>query len=733
MATTPARIARDGTSGGEPSARLNSGATAPHDTEPPGASGEEATEADAIARMPGRITVPGGPPVIPPVRPPPTFGPEPASGPVPVPVGEPTKVGPPPDPGKLGIAPPAGHLQAAPANAPQAPAKLVAAPLGAPGPVLSNMAAVGTPVTTGAPGMPFNPLPTPAAPRVAAKPLPPVAEGTAVGIAPLPPPAKPTRGPGAKEPVLTRRCTSCDGLYPADFLVCPRDATPLVAADASETDPLVGKLIGETYQIIRVIGEGGMGRVYEARHLRLKERRFAVKCLHSELARNPEMAARFLREAESASSIKHVNVVDVFDVHHLPGADGTPYMVGEFLEGEELADYVDRRGPLEPRGAAKVARQVCSALAAAHARGIVHRDMKPENIFVLASSIAAVERNESRSLQVKVLDFGISKAGHGDNSQLTKTGVIMGTPSYMSPEQARGRSVDHRADIYSLGACLYFMVTGRRPFDSDDPTSTLSMVLTEDPVRPREIDQRIPEMLELIIQRAMAKDAQDRYASMADLEKALNVFTGRSSLAVPSGHAMVPVPPSEPDLQASGTQRALDVAKAMLGSNAIPSSSQQSTDLARTARPTIVLTSAALGAWLVGATVAALAGLVRVLHDGEVTITESLLLVVGCLFAAATPIALYVIHLRKVIWPNSVRALQLATDLKRISVAALVAYGGLSIFGRIVHTVLWRSSRGLASGLWDIALFVVGVSVALSIGGVAPLLRNLRRRRPTRD
>jgi serine/threonine-protein kinase len=273
------------------------------------------------------------------------------------------------------------------------------------------------------------------------------------------------------------------------------------------------------------------------------------------------------------------------------------------------------------------------------------------------------------------------------------------------------------------------MVTGRRPFDSEDPTSTLSMVLTEDPVRPREIDQRIPEMLELIIQRAMAKDANDRYVSMADLEKSLALFTGKSALGVPSGNAMVAVSlmPS-PDPQ-TGAARALDVAKAMLGGGSLPPASQQSGNLARAARPMIVITSSALGAWLVGGTVAALAGLVRVLHDGEITITESLLLVVGCLFAAATPIALYVMHLRKVVWPNSVRALQLATDLKRITVSALVSYGAVAILGRIVHTVLWRNSHGLASGVWDIVLFIASVGVALSLGGLAPLLRNLRRRR----
>jgi serine/threonine protein kinase len=538
---------------------------------------------------------------------------------------------------------------------------------------------------------------------------------------PGPAPAKPTvLGIGSPDgPAKTRRCGACGELYPEDFLVCPRDATPLVAdsPDAS-VDPLVGTLLGETYQIVRVVGEGGMGRVYEARHLRLKERRFAVKCLHADLARNAEMAARFLREAESASSIKHPNVVDVFDVHHL--ADGTPYLVGEFLEGEELAQYVERKGPLEPRNAAKIARQVCQALAAAHAREIVHRDMKPENIFVLGSSIAAVERGESRTLFVKVLDFGISKTGDRESSSLTRTGVIMGTPSYMAPEQARGRVVDHRADVYSVGACLYFMVTGRRPFDSDDPTSTLSMVLTEDPVRPRDVDPRIPEMLELVIQRAMAKDAGDRYATMADLDKALSMFVGRSELAIPSGHSGLPAPLSEPRISAA--PMAMDVAKAILAT------APQTTDLARSARPTIVFASVALGVWLVMATITALAGLVRVFNGGEITMTEAFLLLVGCVFAAATPIALYLMHVRRKIWPNSVRAVQLAGGLRRICATTLIAYGAFAILARFLHTVVWRSSRGLVSGYWDILLVVLSIGAAVALGGAGSFVRALRRR-----
>lgn len=597
-------------------------------------------------------------------RPPAPFGPEPSSGVAAIeatPPEEKTKIGTPPMPG----APSSGRLVAAP--------------------------------------------PRPSVPRV-----PTILHA---GSPPVEPPPVPI--------ALTRRCTSCNERYPPDFLVCPRDASPLVDESGGDADPLVGKLIGESYQIVRVVGEGGMGRVYEARHLRLKERRFAVKTLHGDLARNGEIVARFMREAESASSLSHPNVVDVFDVHHL--ADGTPYFVAELLEGEELADYVRGRGPLEPRQAASVVRQVCRGLAAAHARGIIHRDMKPENIFVLRASIAAVASGEAQQLQVKVLDFGISTAGGAERTSLTRTGVIMGTPSYMSPEQARGKHVDLRADVYSTGAVLYFALTGIRPFDSEDPTSTISMVLTQDPKRPREIDARIPEALELIVQRAMAKDPNERFQTMAELERALAAFDegGRMVLGAPS--SMRPGDGVE-DLNRSSAQRAFDIAKRML-SPSLPSGSRETAALARVARPTIVIMSAVLGLWLVGGTTASLAGLVRVLHDGEITLTECVLLVVGCLFAAATPIALYVLHVKKVIWPNSVRALQLAMDLKRTTTATLVCYGALSIVARIGHTVLWRSSKGLMSGYWDIALFLGSLLAAGTVGGLAALVRNMRKRR----
>ena len=563
------------------------------------------------------------------------------------------------------------------------------------------------------------PAPPPQGTTVGLAPPPEVIAAIEAGVAPAPEPAKVP---------LTRRCTTCDERYPGDFLVCPRDATPLADETGEHlVDPLLGKLLGETYQIVRVVGEGGMGRVYEARHLRLKQRRYAVKTLHAELARNVEMAARFMREAESVSGLNHPNVVDVFDVHHLP--DGTPYLVGEFLEGEELADYVEKRGALDPFLAANVARQVCAALGAAHANGIVHRDMKPENIFVLKSSIDALEAGATKHLTVKVLDFGISKSGGKERTHLTKTGVIMGTPSYMAPEQARGKQVDHRADVYSVGACLYYMITKTRPFDSEDPTSTISMVLTQDPQRPREIDERIPEALELIVQRAMAKDARERYQTMAELERALEAFAQAGQPHSSSRPQQILVP--HIDLKESASMRAFDIAKAALGSPSIAPAAANAlaTSEAKLARPTIVGASVALGFWFLGGTATALGGLVRVLHAGEITVTESVLLLVGCLFAAATPMGLYVAHVKKKIWPNSVRAVQLATDLRRVTFVAFVSFGALTLLSRLVHTVFLRASFKLASGVWDMALFAISVLLALTIGGFAPLVRNMRKRR----
>jgi serine/threonine-protein kinase len=244
------------------------------------------------------------------------------------------------------------------------------------------------------------------------------------------------------------------------------------------------------------------------------------------------------------------------------------------------------------------------------------------------------------------------------------------------------------------------------------------MVLTEEPTRPRELDPRIPEALELVIQRAMAKDPAERYGSMVELDRALGDLQRSTTLAPRS---LAPAALAAVDGLGTRPSRA---APARISS--FPSD----VELARSARPTIVTTSLVLGGWLVGGLVTALGGLVRILHDGEITLTESLLLMIGCIFAAATPIALYVAHLQRVVWPNSVRAVHLARDLRQTTVAVFVVYGSLSSAARLFHTVLWRHSVDLTSGWWDIALFVLSVAMAIATGGAALIRRLIGRAAP---
>jgi serine/threonine-protein kinase len=522
---------------------------------------------------------------------------------------------------------------------------------------------------------------------------------------------------------LPKACPLCGGRYPDDFRVCPKDATPLETKTQTD-DPFLGKVLGETYEIARLVGEGGMGRVYEARHLRLPDRRFAVKLMHPEFARQPEVVARFQREAESASSIGHPNVVDVFDVHKTP--DGVPYLVGEFLEGEELGDHIQRVGKLDVSFAVGLARQVCKALGAAHGRGIVHRDMKPENVFLILRDGVPV---------VKVLDFGISKAGSGD-THLTRTGMIMGTPSYMAPEQARGEKVDLRADVYAIGALLYHALTGQRPFDSDDPAATLNMVLTEEPPRPRALSPEVPEALELVVQRAMAKDARDRYQTTAELDLALFPF----DLANGSPASMVLSAPAPGKAQgtlvrpaapggAASPQSIEATARTMMASiGGADASTALATSQARGARPTIVVVGTGLGLWFVGGSVDGLAGIVRYLHGVELTVTESMLLFFGILFIVATPTVMFVLRVKKVVWPNTVKAVELASDLRRTAAAALVTYGSLALLVRALFTVLLRDSSSVAEGLLDTGLFGASALGAIIAGGLGPLARALRRK-----
>src|SRR4051812_27378542 len=281
-------------------------------------------------------------------------------------------------------------------------------------------------------------------------------------------------------------------------------------------------MIGETFgnfRVTQLIGEGGMGVVYLAEHPGIG-RRAAVKVLRPGLTDNPEITKRFFNEARAANAIRHPGIVEVFDCGTLPS--GTSYIVMELLEGENLAARLRTVGRLPIADARRVAAQTASALAAAHTAGIVHRDLKPDNLFL-------VPDDRDRSLElVKVLDFGIAKLGQqGSNvsSVRTRTGSVMGTPAYMSPEQCRGtREIDHRTDIYALGVILYEMVCGRAPFTSEGFGEMVHLHISAAPPPPRTIDATIPQDLERLILSCLEKEPADRVQTMADLHAAL---TGR--------------------------------------------------------------------------------------------------------------------------------------------------------------------------------------------------------------
>jgi serine/threonine-protein kinase len=274
-------------------------------------------------------------------------------------------------------------------------------------------------------------------------------------------------------------------------------------------------VLADRYQIVRRIGEGGMGAVYEAKHTVIGKR-VAVKVLLEKFLAKSDFVARLLQEARLASSIGHEHIVDVTDFGTT--SDGRSFVVMEFLDGESLAELAMREAPLPIDRSLGIARQVASALGAAHAKGIFHRDVKPENIYL-------VKRGDADF--VKVVDFGISKAVKpggdegGEGYRLTHTGLLLGTPLYMSPEQARGEEdLDHRVDIWALGVLLYECLTGEVPFRANNYLGIISQVLTHEPTPPSKLrpELGIADAVETVVMRAMEKDRSRRYQTMGELE-----------------------------------------------------------------------------------------------------------------------------------------------------------------------------------------------------------------------
>jgi eukaryotic-like serine/threonine-protein kinase len=336
----------------------------------------------------------------------------------------------------------------------------------------------------------------------------------------------------AKSPVerssfLDKACSGDTALLQEveSLLAHERLASDFLESDGSDAKPAAphdpvpsGERIGP-YIVMEPLGAGGMGVVYKAHDQRL-DRDVAIKFLSRRMADDAASLQRFGGEARAASALNHPNICTVHDVGEY---QERPFLVMERLEGQSLKERIAQK-PLDVQELASVARQVCAALQAAHDKGIVHRDIKPANIFVTHGG------------QVKVLDFGLAKKGverlalrseadmNTQSLTLTAAGTIIGTPAYMSPEQAVGEDVDARGDIFSLGVVLYEMATGRAPFRGKTPAGILGSILTEQPPKPSSLESAVPAKLDRVILKALEKDPVNRYQSAAELSADLDEF-----------------------------------------------------------------------------------------------------------------------------------------------------------------------------------------------------------------
>ena len=319
----------------------------------------------------------------------------------------------------------------------------------------------------------------------------------------------------ARQPVLAtgeraavhKVCPQCGNEYETSARFCPADGTSL---RPKGSDSLIGRVMAERYHILKRIGEGGMGRVYLGEHVKMN-RQCAIKVMSPALVNDHESAARFAREASNAARIIHPNVAAVFDYGE---SEGLVYLVMEYVQGEPLARILAREAPLGVDRALDLTRQIADGLGAAHELGIVHRDLKPDNILVC--------RNKAGKDVAKVVDFGIAKAIQENASDaLTRTGLVIGTPEFMSPEQLLGDPIDARSDLYAMGCIMHLMLTASPPFAAATREQMIKRRLSEEAPHVQHLDPGLPDSLDMVVHRLLARSPAERYASAAEVREAL--------------------------------------------------------------------------------------------------------------------------------------------------------------------------------------------------------------------
>jgi serine/threonine-protein kinase len=345
-------------------------------------------------------------------------------------------------------------------------------------------------------------------------------------------------------------CPQCKAVFRGGFLRCPRDGSPL---HELVQDPLIDTVLADRYQIESLIGEGGIGRVYRARHVRMS-RRYAIKIPFGELAYDIKVRQRFANEAEAASRLRHPNVIGVVDVGET--SSGLLYLAMDLAEGISLAEEIERTGPFPPERARRIALQIALGLEHAHERALVHRDLKPENVIL--------EHDADGLDAVRIVDFGIAilrdAQGERVSGRLTTEGIVLGTPHYMAPEQAINGEIDHRVDVFALGLILYEMLAGVLPF-SGSPVDVARQNLSAEPPR---ISQRIPglkpdPLLEALAFRMMQKRPADRPQFLREVVSLLELIGQDPSRAATMLGAVAPAPsvpsPSVPAMPAVAEKR----------------------------------------------------------------------------------------------------------------------------------------------------------------------------------